>query len=41
MVKLLHEEVEEDQIYGWKLRRRVKWPIVKLFSRRLIHMMGI
>ena len=35
MVKLLQERIEENQRCGWKLRKRVKWPIVQLFARNL------
>jgi hypothetical protein len=28
MVKLLQERIEENQRCGWKMRKRVKWPIV-------------
>jgi len=40
----LLQEINEDQILGWKLKKNVKWPIVHLFVRKmrqiLKHMMS-
>jgi hypothetical protein len=35
MMKLLQEKVKEDQRYGWNLKKKVKWPIVQLYVRKL------
>lgn len=35
MMKLLQEETEEDQRYGWTMKKMIKWPIKKLYERKL------
>jgi hypothetical protein len=37
MMKPLKEIIKKHHRCGWKLRRRVIWPIVQLFSRKLKH----
>ena len=35
MGMLLQEMDNEDHIVGWKLKNKIKWPIRKLYARKL------
>jgi hypothetical protein len=35
IMKLLHEWMEEDQKCGWRMKKKVKWPIKHLYERNL------
>lgn len=37
LMKLLQRKMEEDWRQGWNVRKKVKWPIVKLYKRKLKH----
>ena len=39
IVEMLVQEQEndEDQQWGWKLRKRVMWPVKELYERKLRH----
>lgn len=41
MKELLQERTREDQRCGWKLKKKVKWPIVQLFARKLRHIFDV
>jgi hypothetical protein len=33
--KLLQKRIEENQRQGWNPKKRVKWPLMQLFARKL------
>jgi hypothetical protein len=37
----LLQESNEDQRQGWNVRKKVKWPIVHLFMKKLMHIMNV
>jgi len=37
----LLQESNEDQRQGWNVRKKVKWPIMHLFMRKLMHKMNV
>ena len=41
VLKELLQENTKDHNYGWKIKRRVKWPILTLFVRKLKHRINV
>jgi hypothetical protein len=39
--QLLQKKVDENHRQGWNVRKKVKWPIVHLFMKKLMHMMNV
>lgn len=41
VTELLHEEATEGHYYGWKLKRKVQWPVKRLYARSLKNKLSV